>query len=529
MSKFNKADRKIFGVSPITTSENPTGKTHEGGAGYSRDVKSDLFLLGVSNFVGEKDFYESAQERDARYKTLVRDATMLDPEWTAKFLGWLRNDANMRSASLVGAAEFTRARLDNKLSGLSRQVIRSVIQRADEPGEMLAYWTENYGRNIPKPVKRGVADACTRLINEYSYHKYNTDKGFGIGDVIELTHPSPKDAAQSELFSYAANMTHGLAWDYDDSLMPMTAWRRTFYDNARVDPSVILNQTMVRQAGLTWENVLSLAGDKLPKNQVWESVIPSMGYMALLRNLRNFDESYLNRTVADSVIKRLTDPEQVAKSRQLPFRFLSAYKEVGNNARWAYALEQALDLSIQNIPVFKGTTLILVDTSGSMDTPLTNKTQMRRVEAAALFGAALCRQNRDSRLFGFASGIFPHVVYPANSILSTTKEFIQRVGEVGYGTQVWYNVQQAINYYGAKNIARVIVLSDEQSADSADRNGFPADLPLYFFNLGGYAKSTVPSAGNKARYNFGGLTDHTFKMIPLLERGRSASWPWEEN
>jgi hypothetical protein len=309
--------------------------------------------------------------------------------------------------------------------------------------------------------------------------------------------------------------------------MPLTLNRQAFFENAKIDKSVILNQTMVREAGLTWENVISLAGNEIPKSRAWESVIPSMGYMALLRNLRNFDEAGVSQRVKDDIAQRLMDPEQVAKSRQLPFRFLSAYKEVGQNAQWGYALERALDLSVKNIPVFTGNTLILVDTSGSMDTPLSAKSKMRRVEASSLFGSALCRQNQNARLFGFANSVFEHPVYPSNSILSTTKEFTKRIGEVGHGTRIWQNVQTTLNYYGANNIARVIVLSDEQSADSAP-NSLPKNMPIYFFNLGGYAKSTVPGAGKGNRYTFGGLTDHTFKAIPLIEAGKSSHWPWDE-
>ena len=91
----------------------------------------------------------------------MRELAVTDPEWTAGLLGWLRGEGNLRTASIVGAAEYVRARLDaGATDGPSnRQVIASVLQRPDEPGELLAYWTATYGRNVPKPVKRGVADA----------------------------------------------------------------------------------------------------------------------------------------------------------------------------------------------------------------------------------------------------------------------------------------------------------------------------------------------------------------------------------
>lgn len=33
-------------------------------------------------------------------------------------------------------------------------------------------------------------------------------------------------------------------------------------------------------------------------------------------------------------------------------------------------------------------------------------------------------------------------------------------------------------------------------------------------------------SGVRNRHTFGGLTDAAFRMIPLLEAGRNAAWPW---
>ena len=59
------------------------------------------------------------------------------------------------TAPVVLAAEAVKARLAAGLDGGNRQLVGSVLRRADEPGEMLAYWTSRYGRAVPKPVKRG--------------------------------------------------------------------------------------------------------------------------------------------------------------------------------------------------------------------------------------------------------------------------------------------------------------------------------------------------------------------------------------
>src|SRR5579884_3696082 len=99
MGKFNTATAHARATSPMTTTGHTT--THEGGAGFTRDTRSDLLLLAVTNLVGEDTFYESGADRDDRFRLLVRTVAVQDPEWMLGFVGWLRTGANMRSASVV--------------------------------------------------------------------------------------------------------------------------------------------------------------------------------------------------------------------------------------------------------------------------------------------------------------------------------------------------------------------------------------------------------------------------------------------
>ncbi len=152
----------------------------------------------MSNFVSETTFYESASDRDDRFEQLVAKVSAEDPDWVRRMIPWLRNEAQMRSVSLVAAAEYVKAGGE-----LGRQVVSAALQRADEPAELLAYWHQRHGRRVPKPVKRGVADAVVRLYNERAALKYDGHaKAWRMADVIELVHPEPKDAKQSALFKY---------------------------------------------------------------------------------------------------------------------------------------------------------------------------------------------------------------------------------------------------------------------------------------------------------------------------------------
>lgn len=524
MSKFNTTRTRPATSSPITTERTPTGQTFEGAPGYARDTKSELFLLAVSNMVGEATFYESADKRDTRYADLVHKATLEDPDWTARFLRWLRTEGNMRSASLVGAAEFTKARLDAKLDGQSRQVVDSVLQRADEPGEMLAYWTSVHGRAVPKPVKRGAADAAKRLYNERSFLKYDSaSKGSRFGDVLNVVHPEGVKGWQAELFEYALDVRHGHADEIPASLAVLRA-NADLREHAANTPEVLLQPETLREAGFTWEAALSLAGSKVDKARLWESLAPSMGYMALLRNLRNFDEAAISDEMARAVADRLADPEQVAKSRQFPFRFLSAY-ETAPSLRWGHALDQALQHSLRNLPSLPGRSLILIDTSASMTrVGLSARSKVTPAKAAAVFGVALGAKGESVDVHGFADGTFRHDIPRGASVIRGVDRFVNRIGEVGHGTNIAGSLQAT--YAGHD---RVFIISDMQTIGGYYGRGVsdmvPRHVPIYGFNLQGYEHAAMPTgAGN--RHEFGGLTDATFRMIPLLEAGRNADWPF---
>ncbi|MEV6219926.1 TROVE domain-containing protein [Nocardia sp. NPDC051833] len=524
MSKFNQTSVRAAAtaVGPIKTKANKSTRTHEGAPGEVRTKRSELFLLAVSNFVGENTFYESADTRDARYRSLIANRAVKDGDWTAELLAWMRGpEGNMRSASLVGAAEFVKARLDAGIHGGNRQVINSVLQRADEPGEFLAYWMSRYGRKLPMSVMRGVGDAASRLYTERSLLKYDTaSHGFRFADVLELCHPSKFTPKQGDLFEHAIDRRHNRENAIPDSL-PMVSTNAVFktYTPLFVD-HLAKNGTLadrLAEAGMTWEQLGSY-GPWTAKR--WEAMIPSMGYMALLRNLRNFDEAGISDTVAEQVAAKLADPDEVAKSRQFPFRFLSAC-ESAPSLRWGHALDKALGHSLRNLPALPGRSLILIDTSGSMQSRVTGKSAMEMVTIAAVFGVALGVRNAGAAdIYGFASGEFKHEVQAGASAMREIGRFTSRVGERGHGTDIAGAVRR--QYQGHD---RVFIISDMQTQSGGITTPIPPHVPVYGFNLQGYRPAAYALGAN--RHEFGSLTDSTFKLVPLLESGRDGGWPWE--
>ncbi|MET7860543.1 TROVE domain-containing protein [Streptomyces sp. NPDC005318] len=524
MARFNTRTTKPKTTSPVK-STGCTAPTRQGGRGYLRDNRSELFLLAVANFVSQQTFYENGEQRDSRFATLVRILAVGDPDWTAGLLGWLRREGGMRTAAIVGAAEYVKARLDvGAEDGPSnRQVVDSVLLRADEPGELLGYWTSQYGRSVPKPVKRGIADAVRRLYNGTSLLKYDTaSKGYRFGDILNLVHaaPDPEKTWQGELFRYALDRRH-----HPDAAVPPASDRTLTAHRALMELPVDERRSVIiapdgsdrlAAAGMTWEALAGWLQGPMDA-AAWEAVIPSMGAMALVRNLRNFDEAGVSDEVAAQVAAKISDPAVVAASRQFPFRYLAAYRHAPS-LRWAYPLEQALGHSLANVPALRGRTLILVDRSGSMWSPLSDRSQLNRADAAAIFGAALALRAADADLVEFGTNSAPVTFRGGESVL----KILDRFGDLG-GT----NTAEAVRRH-YRGHDRVLIVTDEQASftyygDATE--AVPARVPVYTWNLAGYRVGHAPS-GSENRHTFGGLSDAAFRMVPLLEAGRDADWPW---
>jgi hypothetical protein len=288
---------------------------------------------------------------------------------------------------------------------------------------------------------------------------------------------------------------------------------------------------------------------RLSNKEQWELFIPQMGYMALLRNLRNFDDADIPDSFAKTIGEKLSSPYEVKTSKQFPYAFHSAWMNVPS-PRWKKYLDEAVNLSVPNIPQLDGRNLILVDTSGSMTAPMTPPTRTRktidpssglsqryapktpsRMGAAALFGIALgVRNSGNVDLFSFADGQedLTALTTAPEGILAAMDIFEQRSGIVGHGTQIAEAVKRT--YQGQE---RVFIFTDMQSMPHEGEyahpsrditHAVPADKHVYGFNLAGYTNSAMNTG--VFRHEMGGLTDATFSLVKNIESGVSGEWPW---
>jgi len=353
-----------------------------------------------------------------------------------------------------------------------------------------------------------------------------------LRDALFLTHPKPVDKAMKDLFDKIATETLEVPY--------------------------------------TWETELSNAGQiGKSKKLVWEELICSgkVGYMALLRNLRNLLQEGVSGECLRLVCKTLSDRTQVLKSKQLPYRFLSAYRSLmcesgGNSYGRSYAapgiikglmspvedvqmvldtLETAIRYSVENLPMFNGEkVLVATDVSGSMITPVSAKSAITMFDIGAMFAmiAAKACEGGEAGMFG---NDFKTLDTDNVGILKSVQDIYEREGEVGYGTNGWKVLDYAHN--AGRKFDRIMIFTDTQMYGVSDnrRNysgvgnrdmmtfnerwqtyrSLSPNAKLYLFDLSGYGQSPV-RVGNNGVSHISGFSDKVFDILHRIEKGEGA-------
>ena len=481
---------------------------YEDAPAYRLSPEWELYTLVVTSSLSDK-FYEAASDRLRRMRDLI---SKNDPQFVARLAIYAREKMNLRSVPLVLAVELAKVHSGDALVS---QMTERIIQRADEITELLAYYqmaneraeTKKLNR-LSKQLQAGLQNAFNKF-DEYQFAKYNRQTEIKLRDALFLVHPKAKDSEQQLIFNK------------------------------------IVEDTL--QTPYTWETELSALGQnkfetedakKEAFKHKWEALIDSgkVGYMALLRNLRNILQSEVLPNHINNVCATISAKEKVLQSKQLPFRFLAAYRELsGINSGYASqvmnALEDAVKAAAENIAGFNETTKVLVacDVSGSMQQPISPKSSVQNYDIGLMLGMLL-----KSRCKNVVSGIFGDtwkiVNLPDSGVLSNVDAFYKREGEVGYSTNGYLVIKDLIEQN--KVMDKIMIFTDCQLWDSSGKNtqlkdvwkkykAIAPEAKLYLFDLAGYGHSPLDIASDDVHL-IAGWSDKIFDILQAIDNGSDA-------
>jgi 60 kDa SS-A/Ro ribonucleoprotein len=359
---------------------------YEGGLAFVRDPRRTLVKMAACCLVNERSFYE---DTTGKVFALVKEVGAVDPKWLVRLAVFLREELRMRSVvHYIAAVCLT---LPEARSSIARAFPR-IAPRADDMLEIAALLKdERFGLAASLPhVARRLFAARLNGLSEYEIIKYRRRSRFGLRHLLGMVHPKPVSRKQEMLFRYV--LSGGSVFEKppvaDPELIPQIFGYEQFKSLRRGHIRKIC--ALIEEGRLPWEVAVPAAGSR---RAVWTACAKSMPIMALIRNLRNLHKSKALKDpeVRKIILDKLTDPEVIFNSKQLPFRWLSAHRAIADDdPEIGEALLGALELSLVNLPRFSGTTFISCDNSGSMYwTPLSARSRLVPADIANLLGAMI--------------------------------------------------------------------------------------------------------------------------------------------
>ncbi len=481
---------------------------YEGEKSFVLTPQMELYTLVATAGLSDQ-FYEKAEDKLKRLRELIGKNEAM---FVAKLAIYAREQMHLRSIPLVLAVELAKQQSGNNVVG---KLAGRVVKRADEITELLAYYalanerTEVKKLNkLSKQLQKGLAEAFNRF-DEYQFAKYNRDAAVKLKDALFLVHPKAKDEAQQLLFDKIVK----------DEL----------------------------QVPYTWEVELSAAGQQkydtaelkqAAKKAKWEELVASnkMGYMATLRNLRNILEAEVSKEALDKVCGYISDEKAVANSKQLPFRFLGAYRELkelknGRVGKVLDALEQAVMHSAANIAGYDEDTKVVIaaDVSGSMQQPVSAKSKILYFDIGLML-AMLLQSRCGNVVTGMFGDTWKVINVPKKNILASVQEFYSREGEVGYSTNGYLVVKDLLQR--KKAVDKVVLFTDCQLWNSNNSNESIAGLwkqykqiapaaKLYLFDMAGHGNIPLDIKRNDV-YLVAGWSDKIFNVLKAIDEGSDA-------
>ena len=472
-----------FRGSPRPAGKNGAVVNFMGGESYQVNPLDTLKMITASSVFGEPSYYRKGSVQDARYRScrlldgylLMADSwdgrttteimeSAIDQALAEDFKGtllWaakLRQDFFMRLNPQVimvrAAVHPDREAFTRENPGMFDEIEKQVMIRGDDPLSQLAYFLYiNHGkRNMPSILKRSLARKLGSL-EAYEAAKYKKAE-MGLKDAVRITH------AHSPV----------------------------------IDQFMKTGEISLPPAGKTWENLRS-------KGMGWQEIFHQvpMGHMALLRNLRGVFTEIEDRQFAEEYVAQLK--AGVARGRQFPFRYYSAHLAV-EKSTCAHrpilldALEECVDLSVQNLPLFRGKTMCLSDNSGSawgMVPTEYGSVRVAEIDNLSSVIAAAVSQEGYVGKFGDTLRVYP--VSRRGQILRQCRE-IARDGnsDVGGATEggIWEFFYNAIDK--KEHWDQIFIYSDQQ-AGHGGLYGTASQLNQYRM-LGFNCNNGNPGRGN---------------------------------
>jgi len=513
------ASKTLFRTSPGKLAPRTDAVNEAGGVAYAMEPRHALASYAATGCLSTT-FYASAE---MQLDAILGLCGQVEPEWIAKTAVYARERAVMKDLPALLAAA---------LSVRSADLLRKVFPRVIDSPKML--------RNFVQIVRSGAVGRKSlgtvpkrlvlRWLEERSDDQlFNGSVGNApsLADVLRMVHPKPATKSREALYGWLLGREVA-----QDALPPVV----TAFERYKADPW----RTAVPDVPFQMLTALPLGRDE------WAEIARRAPWQTTRMNLNTFQRHGVFDVpgVTGIVTGRLRNPELIAKARVLPYQLLVAYVSASADlpAAVRLALQDAMEVAIQNVPRVEGKVWVCPDVSGSMRSPVTGlrpgaTSAVRCIDVAALVAAAILRKNPDAEIVPFESNVVQVRLNPRDSVMKNA----QKLAALPAGGTNCSAPLRHLNERREKGDL-VVYVSDNESW---------IDTPWYG-RFGGSATETMrqweafkqrnpaakmvaidlqPNATVQAKeredvVNVGGFSDQVFQVIADVAAGRSTAGHW---
>ncbi len=485
-----------------------------GGVAYSLSSEAALAQYVMTGCLNGT-FYTSAERQ-------LDEIILLSYEVDDRFLGQLAIYARQK-----GYMKDTPALLCALLASRNIALLKEVFPQVIDNGKML--------RNFVQMIRSGVTgrqslgSAPRQLVRNWlssASEKQLLHACVGqdpsLADIVKMVHPKPTTKEMDAFYAWLlkkrvkANLLPPITQEYEQ-------WK------------------VNRKAQVPDVPFQMLTSQELSKND-WIQIAKNAGWQMTRMNLNTFLRHGVmdHGRVVDVIAKRLKNKAQIKRARAFPYQLMAAYLNVSREMprKITNALQEAMEIALENVPKLKGRVYVAVDISGSMHSSVSgyragSTSQVRCIDVAALMAASILRKNPEAVILPFECDVRQVKLNPYDSVMRNA----QKLSNMPAGGT---NCSAPLSYINRKNLKvdTLIMVSDNESW---------LDNPHYGWYGGGKATKTLeewaqikqrspeakfvcldiqPNTTTQAKerrdiLNIGGFSDQVFHLISDFANGET--------
>lgn len=345
-------------------------------------------------------------------------------------------------------------------------------------------------------------------------------------DIIKMVHPVPKTKQREALYGYLLGRKHK---------------KRNLPKIVKLYEKFKTSDTVEEVPNVPFQMLTSWDLDK----SVWESIIKNAGWHMVRMNLNTFERKGVFKDVKlrKLVAAKLRDKSLIKRSRVFPYQLLMAYTAYSGEHEIEEALQDAMEISVDNVPEIDGTVAIFPDVSGSMGSPVTGyrrgaTSEVKCVDVAALVASVFLRHNKSAIVIPFAGSSISVNMNPRDSIMSNAKTLASFYG----GSTNCSAPLATMNHNNIKADLCIFVSDNQSWIDTRSRTDYWGNSPTETVNQWKLFKknnknakmvclditpnSTTQAPDDKSIMNIGGFSDAVFDIIGEFYKGTLTPEHW---